>query len=39
MLSVWQCVFIVAGTVVLSLVFLGVLRRIWPASQRTNTMI
>ncbi|MGA8307645.1 MAG: hypothetical protein WB723_18370 [Candidatus Acidiferrales bacterium] len=36
MLSVWQCIFIIAGTVVLSLVFLGVLRRIWPASRRTE---
>ena len=36
MLSVWQCVLIVTGTVVLSLVFLTVLRRIWPATQRTE---
>jgi hypothetical protein len=36
MLSVWQCALIVTGTVVLSLVFLAVLRRIWPATQRTE---
>jgi Protein of unknown function (DUF4239) len=36
MLSVWQCIFIIAGTIVLSLVFLAVLRRIWPSSRRTE---
>jgi hypothetical protein len=36
MLSVWQCVLIVSGTVALSIVFLAVLRRIWPATQRTE---
>ena len=36
MLSVWQCVFIVAGTIALSLAFLVILRRIWPPSQRSE---
>jgi hypothetical protein len=36
MLSVWQSVFIVLGTVVLSLVFLAVLRRVWPVTRRTE---
>src|SRR5580700_11683911 len=36
MLSVWQCALIVSGTVALSIVFLAVLRRIWPATQRTE---
>ena len=36
MLSVWQSVFIVLGTVVLSLVFLSVLRRLWPVTRRTE---
>jgi hypothetical protein len=36
MLSVWQCVFIVAATIVLSLVFLSVLRRIWSATERSE---
>jgi hypothetical protein len=34
MLSVLQSVFIVLGTVVLSLVFLSVLRRVWPVTRR-----
>jgi hypothetical protein len=36
MLSVLQSVFIVVGTVVLSLVFLSVLRRVWPVTRRTE---
>ena len=36
MLSVWQSFFIVLGTVVLSLVFLAVLRRVWPVTRRTE---
>ena len=36
MLSIWQSVLIVLGTIALSLVFLAVLRRIWPATQRTE---
>ena len=36
MLSVLQSVFIVLGTVVLSLVFLSVLRRVWPVTRRTE---
>jgi hypothetical protein len=36
MLSVLQSVFIVLGTVVLSLVFLSVLRRLWPVTRRTE---
>jgi hypothetical protein len=36
MLSVWQSIFIVLGTVVLSLVFLAVLRRVWPVTGRTE---
>ena len=36
MLSVWQCIFIVLGTVVLSLVFLAVLGRVWPVTRRTE---
>ena len=36
MLSVWQSVFIILGTVVLSLVFLAVLRRVWPVTRRTE---
>ncbi|HLW44233.1 MAG TPA: hypothetical protein VKS00_07065 [Candidatus Acidoferrales bacterium] len=36
MLSVWQSVLIILGTVVLSLVFLAVLRRVWPVTRRTE---
>src|ERR1700720_455017 len=36
MLSIRQSVLIVLGTIALSLVFLAVLRRIWPATQRTE---
>src|SRR6201984_257432 len=36
MLSVWQCIFIVLGTVVLSLVFLAALGRVWPVTRRTE---
>jgi hypothetical protein len=36
MLSVWQSVCIILGTVVLSLVFLAVLRRVWPVTRRTE---
>jgi hypothetical protein len=36
MLSSWQSVFIVLGTVALSLVFLSVLRRVWPVTRRTE---
>ena len=36
MLSVLQCVLIILGTILLSLVFLAALRRIWPASKRTE---
>jgi hypothetical protein len=36
MLSVWQSIFIVLGTVVLYLVFLAVLRRVWPVTGRTE---
>src|ERR1700739_5098898 len=36
MLSVGQCIFIVLGTVVLSLVFLTALGRVWPVTRRTE---
>jgi hypothetical protein len=36
MLSFWQSVFIVTGTIVLSLGFLIVLRWLWPATQRSE---
>ena len=36
MLSFWQSIFVVAGTISLSLCFLLVLRWIWPAAQRSE---
>ena len=36
MLSVGQCVFVVTATIVVSLIFLTVLRRLWPATQRSE---
>lgn len=36
MLSFWQSVSVVMGTVALSLVFLSVLRRAWPVTRRTE---
>lgn len=36
MLSVGQCVFVVTATIVVSLVFLAILRRLWPASRRSE---
>lgn len=36
MLSFWQSVFIVLGTVALSLAFLSVLRHVWPVTRRTE---
>ena len=36
MLSVGQSVFIVLGTIALSLFFLAVLRRVWPVTRRTE---
>ena len=36
MLSFWQSVFVVMGTVASSLVFLSVLRRAWPVTRRTE---
>jgi hypothetical protein len=36
LLSLTQSVFVVLGTVALSLIFLTVLRRIWPATQRSE---
>jgi hypothetical protein len=36
MLSFWQSVFIILGTVVLSVGFLSVLRGVWPATRRTE---
>lgn len=36
MLSVLQSALIVLGTIALSLAFLGVLRRVWPVTRRTE---
>ena len=36
MLSVGQCVFVVTATIVVSLVFLTILRRLWPAPRRSE---
>ncbi|MGH9745734.1 MAG: hypothetical protein ACRD59_06450 [Candidatus Acidiferrales bacterium] len=36
MLSIWESVFIVAGTIALSLIFLVALRWIWPATRRSE---
>lgn len=36
MLSVGQCVFVVTATIFTSLIFLTILRRLWPATQRSE---